>query len=69
MEFDFTSHHTFSPGAVLEENLPEDPSTKEKSDIGTESKPKKDIFRPYCLKDPDIKPFKFPHNYKVSRTN
>ena len=32
-------------------------------------KPKKDIFRPYCLKDPDIKPFKLPsYNFKVSLT-
>ena len=28
-------------------------------------KPKKDLFRPYCLKDPDIKPFKLQCNYKV----
>ena len=36
-----------------------------KEDIRQVAKPKKDIFRPYCLKDPDIKPFKLSYNFKV----
>ena len=32
----------------------------------TTAKVHKDIFRPYCLKDPDIKPLNSPFNFKVS---
>ena len=41
----------------------------QKKDEKSAPKPKKDIFRPYCLKDPDIKPFKLPsYNFKVIHT-
>ena len=39
-----------------------------KEDTKTTPKAKKDIFRPYCLKDPDIKPYS-PFSLKVQTSN
>ena len=52
---------------ILDENeVKEEP---QKNDEKSAPKPKKDIFRPYCLKDPDIKPFKLPsYSFKVRHT-
>ena len=41
---------------------------KVKEDLKTTPKAKKDIFRPYCLKDPDIKPYS-PFSLKVQTSN
>ena len=43
-----------------------DGNSKKCSEKTQNVKAKKDIFRPYCLKDPDIKPFKLPYEIKVS---
>ena len=44
-----------------------DGDSKKSSEKTQNVKAKKDIFRPYCLKDPDIKPFKLPYELKVEK--